>query len=478
MGARESCRRAKSRALRTLSRRARAATRWVLLPSWGLLVTAIAIGQVPAPLEVRVPPEWQQLGAERSQPGVAWTWRGILDGVRCDLALRIAPESPERTFAEPESVIEVLRNTLRRPTGWICSRRPLEPTSPELADGLLEGSEHLQLGRAESWCGHFGWAQIAGHARGVLRQDDQVVGSLRVVAGLLPDGGYLLTATCRPAAPPALEARLDDVLRAMVRWRGAVRDPSWTAAEVRRRWAREIPAALPLRDVARSEHYVVLSTARIDGDVLRELERGHERLREIVPFADLTPRRLLPVFLFASQDEYHSFAATQGVLGTRGHSLADACATTVADREVLRHELVHQLMHNRVFLGGGGGWLQEGLAEYVSGDPARRTELAARVVRGATMDLWSLIRAWEVPTGAAVEHETLDDEYELAALAVAFFHDSAWAGDRFPQLVERVGLMAPGDGAAVEDAIADVYGVPFEAVEEAWLQWCATQAGG
>ena len=58
----------------------------------------------------------------------------------------------------------------------------------------------------------------------------------------------------------------------------------------------------------------------------RKMEEYYERIRKVFPFREVKGRRLMPVFLFKRQDQYHRYCRDVGEMSlneakaTKGHA--------------------------------------------------------------------------------------------------------------------------------------------------------------
>jgi len=180
------------------------------------------------------------------------------------------------------------------------------------------------------------------------------------------------------------------------------------------------------------------------------------------------------VFLFQTSAEYREFyERSLGVDdegGSKGLASRDYYATwnEVIGDPVHLHEATHQIFRQRLGLGGGGDWFQEGVAGYVTSKPAERAAVAAAFKKQAPVPLAELVRTQSVPCSTAALG---GDRAGQAALVIEFLRESKWAKDRFPAFLQRVGRIPDRNHAEVEDALAEVYGVDLAGLEERWVEY-------
>ena len=191
----------------------------------------------------------------------------------------------------------------------------------------------------------------------------------------------------------------------------------------------------------------------------------------------------MPVFLFKTSDEYFEFYSKiagitiEDAKRSKGHSWRDYYATwyDAPGDPVHIHEATHQIFSNRLGLGGGGSWFQEGVAEYMSTKPGDRSAAAGQVKRGKHVPLAQFITIPSLLMSADKDAPGGDkgqENYEEAAVLIEFLRESKWAKERFPAFLTRIGHIARDDPAEIESAIQDVYGVDLAGLEQRWTEYC------
>ena len=140
------------------------------------------------------------------------------------------------------------------------------------------------------------------------------------------------------------------------------------------------------------------------------------------------------------------------------------------------HEQTHQIFGNRLHLGGGGSWFQEGVAEYIAAKPAELNEVKQRAKDGKTQPLGEL---FTVPSllqsaGGASRKEggsVAGGAYTQAASVVEFAKHSKFGRDRFLDWVHAMGGVGRGDLPAIKRGITAVYGVSLEEFETEYIAY-------
>lgn len=390
-------------------------------------------------------------------------WRGRLATSQVEIALRTIP-SDKYELHEPEDVLDA------GPSFW---RNP----------------EHARNdpGARRAMAGPFGYAPYAAYERTELAsRDGSAKASLRFLfGGLLANAGYWITLEATPPPPAEAEAVLFEFLAKGVVYDGPLRTFTWTDEEARARWERDAPVLVrdKLEPLIRTAHYIVLTNSSGGATFGKKMEECFAAIRKVYPFDDVPGRRLLPVFLFRTEDEYEQFYARMAGISmdeagqSKGHAWRDYYATyyDAPGDPVHVHEATHQIFSNRLGLGGGGSWFQEGVAEYMSSKPGDRSAVAGQVKKQKHVPL-ARFTAIESLLGSSDEDapggDVAVDHYHQAALLIEFLRESKWAKDRFPAFLQRVGRIPGQNQAEIEAALEDVYGVDLAGLEERFVEYC------
>jgi hypothetical protein len=389
-------------------------------------------------------------------------WRGRLGTSQVEIALRTLAQS-KFGFAEPEDVLD------SGPSFWS------DPAQQRNAPGTRR-----------AFSGPYGYASCAAWERMELRSRDgaTLVGLRFLLGGLLPEAGYWITLEASPPPSPENEELLLEFLEQGIVYDGVVRDHRWSEEEARARWLRDAPPATHEDlEILRTPHYLVLTNSGGGKAFARKMEECHDAIREVFPFDDVPGRRLLPVFLFRTSDQYFDFYAAIAEIErkvaerSKGHAWMDYYATwyDAPGDPVHIHEATHQIFSNRLALGGGGSWFQEGVAEYMSSKPGERSAAASAVKRGKHMPLAEFVTIPSLLMSAdenAPGGDVAGDHYKQAALLIEFLRESKWARDRFPSFLTRVGRLPRGDRAEIEGAIATLYDTDLAGLEQRWVEYC------
>jgi hypothetical protein len=140
------------------------------------------------------------------------------------------------------------------------------------------------------------------------------------------------------------------------------------------------------------------------------------------------------------------------------------------------HEATHQIFANRLRLGGGGSWFQEGVAEYASTRPGDRTDASNLVKKGRHQKLVDFIGVesllWSDPEADRKSDDAASGSYSQAALLIEFLKESKWSKAKFQDWLHAVGKCPSNDVAAIEQATQRTLGVDLAGLEEKWIEYC------
>ena len=259
----------------------------------------------------------------------------------------------------------------------------------------------------------------------------------------------------------------------------------WTDEEARERWTRDAPPAThkKFETPIRTKHYIVLTDQPGPGNFVKHMEECYGRIRATYPFEEKADERLMPIFLFRTPDEYYDYYSKvagiprEQARKSKGHAWRDYYATYYDEPKnpVHVHEATHQIFANRLGLHGGGSWLQEGVAEYMSSTENERNIVAQVVAKGRHTRLVEFVQM------KSLLYSSQDDvsgdkasslHYKQAALLIEFLRESKWGKTGFPKFLETVGKTKRGDLAEIEAAVESVYATDLAGLEKHWVDYC------
>ncbi|MDH3591437.1 MAG: hypothetical protein OER88_06140 [Planctomycetota bacterium] len=254
-------------------------------------------------------------------------------------------------------------------------------------------------------------------------------------------------------------------------------DPRWTEKEAQARWnaaVRDEATRKGLRKVRRTKHYIIFTNSSGGALFAKKMEQYYKTIQKTFPFAERKARRLMPVFLLRTREEYVKFTVHNARMNmaqaaaTKGHAFLDYYATYYESPNdpVHIHEATHQIFKNRLHLDGGGSWFQEGVAEYMS---TRRSARKAWARRAARDDKHVGFRDFvTIRTLIANPYTDGKSAYLQAASLIDFLRDGKWQRDKFPAFLEEIGTLRRADADAIEAKLKAIYGTELQGLEEAW----------
>jgi len=391
------------------------------------------------------------------------TWAGTLGASAVRLQLLQLPRN-DFGFDEPSQVMDVVGYNLKDPDNG--------------------GEPTFHFDEVSHVSGRFGYAGYATLSRSTEKGESGPSQVLRL-AGLLEDWGYVLELRAQPALAAADLKLVNAFFAKGVLGDGPQRDPKWTKAEAKERWEASVPDELKdeLTDVLRTPHYIIMTNSSGGKTFAKKMEECYAAIRKIYPFDEVPERRLMPMFLFRTNDQYYAFIAK-----TFGMTIDDAKRTggiAYADfytswyeapgDPVHIHEATHQIIKNRLGLGGGGSWFQEGLAEYVSSKPNERGMAARAVEKGQAVPLGDFMRKESLIFSSPTNNKTGDtagDQYKQAALLIEFLRESKFGKAGFLEWLHAVGVTRSNDVPSIEAATQRVYQVDLAGLEKEFVAYC------
>lgn len=394
-------------------------------------------------------------------------WRAELDAVKLEIVLRVMPRSEYEDLDAPSDIVEV--------TEW---NRANDDRAAKKA-AIFSFDEHRAVPGAFGWIS-YGWLGVK-----TLHLDTKPIGTFLDFAVLTRDHGWELEIDAEPALDAAQLERLVETLRLAITYDGPKMEPNWTDEEVEERWRADAPKKVQEDQdlfVVRTEHYLIMTVLKkgTAGEFGKKMDENYERIRSIFPFDDVPGQRLLPIYYFQSDDEYFDFLV--GKIGwsreqaerSGGVASGDWYATyhQAINAPVHIHEATHQIFDNRLMLGGGGSWYQEGVAEYMSSNENDLNELK----RLAKDDEHTPFQKFFVVPSLLMsnEGERVSGEsnaglaYAQAAAIIEYVRHSKETRARFLPWIHAVGRTARGDLPSLERATVQTLGFDLAELESRW----------
>lgn len=419
---------------------------------------AMVIGVGDAELTLAMPSlEGLQHDARGDEQLKGW-WHGKVSGCEVAIELRVF-ERESFWLYDPEDVTEYAESILRKPD--------------------YEGDPLFAYAKKEMIEGTFGFFPYASYAQGPLPNAHKPVGEVLVLGGILEKHAYTVEAHCTPVLPTAEREKLVGFLRSGVTATGKVQDRRWSDAEARERWAKSTPDAKVregLKDVVRTEHYIILSNSGAGALFAKKMEACYAYIQKVFPFEENALRRLMPVLLFKSKEEYYDFSRLSSGSGdataTKGHAWKDYYATYYdsPNDPVHIHEATHQIFMNRLRLPGGGSWFQEGVAEYICTKPGERKAFAKQAARsGKHPDFKTFVAADDMLAGVAPIEGY--QAYAMAASIIEMLREDKRFAPRFQEVVHALGRLSSKDVEGMEKVFRTAYDLDLAGLQAAWKKY-------
>ncbi|MDA0666559.1 MAG: hypothetical protein O3A95_06050 [Planctomycetota bacterium] len=305
-----------------------------------------------------------------------------------------------------------------------------------------------------------------------------------ILAGLTPERGYTFRLNCTPAPSEKARKSIEKFLQTGISFYGEVENVEWDEEEALARWERDRPLELAGKlKVLRTEHYIIFTDSSSGKLFAKEMEGCYSSIQETFPFPEVKGRKLMPVFLFRTREEYVDYYAKiagiskESARNSKGHAWRDYYATYYDSPvdPVHIHEATHQIFSNRLRLSGGGSWFQEGVAELMSTSKNERKGFARNAARSENYTPFR--EFFVIPSLLGDQGRTKSGEnrstnnYAQAASIIDFARHSKFGKKKFPQFLEAVGKVHRGDVEAVEAAIQHVYDVDLIGFEAEWVKY-------
>ena len=406
-------------------------------------------------------------GPAGSDGQVRARWRGELEGSEVRIQLFVLP-SEQFGFDDPWDVVEFVEDDrvrddekAKRPPFAFDERRPME--------------------------GAYGFISYAWLGLDTTREDTKPVGSFLCLGGLLPDAGYSVEITCEPALNDAGREAIETFLAKGIRYEGETADTQWSDEEIEARWQDQAPEKV-LEDsqlrVVRSKHYVIMTnvgkgTARSFG---KKIDECYERIREVYPFEDIEGQKLLPIFYFVTPEQYYRWyskntgKSLEQARRSGGVSFGDVYSTyhQATNAPVHIHEATHQVFKNRLHLGGGGSWLQEGVAEYMSVEANELGHVKSLAKREKHVPLQKFFTLQSLLHSAEEGRKTggseAGDNYTQAAALIEFLRHGKHK-DKFQDFVHAMGRVPRGHLPSIERELQRVLGVDAAGLDADFVEY-------
>jgi hypothetical protein len=344
-------------------------------------------------------------------------------------------------------------------------------------------SEGFRFEEESALEGPFGTVPIAAFATAGMWNVTERIGTEFFLCGLTAENGYSVRLKCQPAPDKKTRKSIEAFFTNGVSFHGEVEDPQWTEEDAMARWERDRPKGLKgdLK-IVRTEHYIIFTNSSSGKLFAKKMEECYDAIQETFPFPEVEGRKLMPVFLFRTKDEYIDYYSAiakitkKQAANSKGHAWRDYYATYYDSPvdPVHIHEATHQIFSNRLKLSGGGSWFQEGVAEYMSTSKNERKGYARNAARneGQTPFLEFVVipSLLNTPSKSETGEKMASNHYKQAASIIDFAMNSKFGKKKFSEFLQAVGSAPRGNVEAIQAALQKVYGVDLAGFEAEWVE--------
>ncbi|MFN0241369.1 MAG: hypothetical protein ACKVWV_00595 [Planctomycetota bacterium] len=447
----------------------RVASAYAAIQADGAAATSIAFDDLE--IELTLPALTELAPATPELDTCKGEWLGKLGSSEARVQLFVL-EKDDYDFFEPEDVVETWRDSIRDP----------EPDA--------EGKHHeFAFEPTRCVAGTGGCTPIVATAQGLKTSKTDAAQKYAVVlvGSLLPGHGWTVRADVSP--PPAADALRAFVaeLEKCVTYKGKPCDPKWTDEEAKKFWQSIAPESTwkKFEKPTRTKHFIVLTNSTSPGPFVKKLEGWYSSIAKIVPTDELEGRKLLPIVLFRTDDDFQNFYREHFQMepgdNVRETSILidDFLATSCDyDDEYERLlDLSKQALHVRARARHGNLWLRQGLRTYAATKPRDRSPLHKAVKKERYMELAKLLvdADWNLnPDDARYDKPPLTNDagyWSQSALWIEFFVEGPWPKDSFSRLIRVVGTIPGDDHEGILTAIESLYGMKLEQLQKKWIEY-------
>lgn len=432
--------------------------------------TTIAFPELSLTIEL---PKLEHLVKEKSKnTNEKGQWTGKLGA--SDVRIRVnALSAADYNFFEPEDVVETWRDSIRDPN----------PSGSEAV------KTEFTFQSIHCVSGEVGCEPILATVRASMQSKDDASqkGSLFLIGALVPQFGWSMRVDAWPALDAETANKLALELEKCAKYSGKPRDPRWTDEEALALWKKYAPESTfkKFEKPVRTDHFIVLTNSTSPGPFVKKLEPWYATVKKAMPCEELKGRRLLPILLMRTDDDFQNFYRTYNKLQPKddideqSYSEDYWVATSCDDDDDYEHQidLAKQFVITRLRAWNCNRWLRSGLRESAASKPKERGEALRAIKKGKFTPFMKLLddTAWSKEDKKRTKTGTSDeaDYWEQAALWMDFLRDGPWPKDSFQHFLRSVSGLADGDQVGVIAALQSVYGMDPKTLQTKWVEYYA-----
>lgn len=359
-----------------------------------------------------------------------------------------------------------------------------------VVDNQVKLDPALKLLKRETVIGPYGSVAHAGFLHATMKRNAPsgiVDSGYMALCGAAINDAYAVEVFSTPPADAGTSATIANFLKKGIVYNGKVYDLKWTDQEALDRWKRDVPPEVKgAPEIRRTKHYIIFTNSSSGELFAKKMEECYDTIQKIYPFPETPPRRLMPVFLFRTSDQYNLYyskiagVSVEAASKSKGHAWRDYYATSydAPNDPVHIHEATHQIFMNRLWLSGGGSWFQEGVAEFVTTKHNDRNDASRMVKKHQSPPLPEFVKIQSLlysPSDAKREGDTGAARYKEAALLIEFFHEAPALKAKFPQFLAAIGKLLPNDADAIDAAFKTLYNTSIAEMDAAYLKYCESR---
>jgi hypothetical protein len=390
-----------------------------------------------------------------------------------DVHFRLYIEKNENDdFVEPEDVVEGMRDVV---------------TGPDAERAGEDAGTRFTVSAIKSVSAAAGASPIVAFVTmKAWRKDDPNTEGLVVLAsGILAANAWLVRADVWPAPAAEDATAFVAAVQKCVAYEGKPRDPKWTDDEALAFWKKIAPTGTDKKyeKPLRSEHFIVMTNSPAPAPYVKKLETKYAAIRKLLPFEDVKGRRLLPILLFRTDDDFQTFYRRVYHMETKdevteGSVVLDKYLATSLDNNDDREDVIDLMrlcLYNRQHAHGGGSWFHYGMRAYAATKPKERFEALHAVKNGKFTPLDTMLdeAAWDKQDKHYEKRGTTKeaDFWLQSALWMEFLHDGPFPKDAFARFVETVGTIPDGERARIREAIETIFGADVDTLQKKWVEY-------
>lgn len=401
----------------------------------------------------------------------AGEWLGKYKDSDVHFRLYLTPNEKD-AFVEPDDVVEGLRDVV---TGPDSGRAPEDVGTKFSFGGIRPVAAASGISPIVAVLSIKAWR----------KEDSKTEGLVVLASGLVPSKAWLVRLDAWPAPAAEDATALVAAVEKCATYDGKLREPKWTDEEAVAYWKKYAPPGTEkkLEKPLRTEHFIVITNSTSPGPYAKKLETKYAAIKKILPFEEAKGRRLLPILLFRTDDDFQTFYRHVYKMEPKddvdeGSLVLDRFLATSLDNDDDQEDMLDLMrlcLWNRQHASGGGRWFQDGLRKYAATKTKERFDALHAVKSGKFTPLETLLDegAWDKQDQHREKRGTTKEAsfWGQSALWMEFLHDGPFPKESFARFVDTVGSIPDGEGARIRGAIEAIFGADVAALQKKWVEY-------